>query len=163
MGGAAWTASAASVFAVGAAMSDYALDLPEPPEELLAVVRASRDKLVGENGLVEQLGGVASGPLEGFAGFGAEASAWSVDGGLATGQEEEEEAIDLLALRRLILSRMDALSGILHQRGFHVQVLLYVFVLWLGVLLRCCFKHDRCDHCDNTCAQAQSLHLAAHE
>jgi len=104
--------AAASVFAA-AAMSDFALDLPAPPEELLNVIYENRNLLVGEGGLVDQLAGISDFEEE---------DDHSNDFHMSTSQEAIEEANDVLTLRQLIASHHNVLSGMLHQHGFERQV-----------------------------------------
>ena len=104
--------TAPSVFAV-AAMSDFALDLPTAPEELVDLLMQNRQRLVEEGGIVDQLAGIADFEDDDMN---------SNDFLISTSQELVEEAFDILKLRALISSQDKALSGILHQRGFRVQV-----------------------------------------
>jgi len=85
---------ASSVFSA-AAMSDFGLSLPAAPEELVALVLEYRERLVGEDGIVDQLAGIAD--LEG--------DSTRSNSFLATSHELVEETSDILALRALISSR----------------------------------------------------------
>jgi len=76
-------------------MSDFGLSLPAAPEELVALVLEYRERLVGEDGIVDQLAGIAD--LEGD---GTRSNSF-----LATPHELVEETSDILALRALISSR----------------------------------------------------------
>jgi len=101
-----------SVFAA-AAMSDFALDLPDPPPELLAVIRGNRDRLVGEGGVIDQLAGVTE--FE-------DSSTSAADLYLAGAPAPAEEVADILALRRMLATHASTLSGMLVSQGFHAQV-----------------------------------------